>query len=333
MDAEKDPIPAKKKNSGCTYQIGGYWIIWLVIIFIIVLAVLWLFIGGKEQNYIGMKPFMPGVKRASDVMDKDTMEILGIPDRSYSSMMGRPIPETRMDSNFIPETPAITPIMSSRIRAASAQFPASATTPIPSTRINKTQFRASSTRPSSTRPGSTRPGSTRPGSTRPGSSKRINISSHPISASPIINSPLISTRLVTERLANNLGNWESKKTKKESKGEGICRQFLQQHYRQYFSKIRPDFLINPATGRNLELDGYNSQLGIAFEYNGIQHYKYPNYFHKNEDIFRQQVQRDIYKREACDAAGVYLISIPYTVPHNQIAQYIESLLPENRVES
>ncbi len=309
MYKENDSIPVKKKEGSYTYQVGGFWIIWLVIIFIIILALLWLFVGGKEQNFIGMKPFMPGVKRPSDVMDKDTMDILGIPDRTYTSIMRErnmaptPIMSTRIDNNSMPATPAITPILSSRVRASTAQ-------PIISERINKINYGSNSVRSHSFRV----------------PSKRVDAVSSPI---PVV----ISTRLVTERLAVNLGDWESKKTKKESKGEGICRQFLQQHYRQYFPKIRPDFLINPSTGRNLELDGYNSQLRIAFEYNGIQHYKYPNYFHKTENVFTQQVQRDIYKREACDAAGVYLITIPYTVPHDQISNYIRNLLPENRVES
>ena len=38
------------------------------------------------------------------------------------------------------------------------------------------------------------------------------------------------------------------------------------------------------TGKSLELDCYNVEYGVALEYNGIQHYKFPNpfqeyYFH------------------------------------------------------
>ena len=41
-----------------------------------------------------------------------------------------------------------------------------------------------------------------------------------------------------------------------------------------FSPIRPNFLVDPQTNYKLELDGYNEELNIAFEYNGIQHYKF-----------------------------------------------------------
>lgn len=40
-----------------------------------------------------------------------------------------------------------------------------------------------------------------------------------------------------------------------------------------FEKIRPDWLQNPETGKNMELDMFNEELSIAFEYNGIHHYE------------------------------------------------------------
>jgi hypothetical protein len=33
--------------------------------------------------------------------------------------------------------------------------------------------------------------------------------------------------------------------------------------------VRPDFLKNPATGRNLEIDCFNNQLKIGLEYQGF----------------------------------------------------------------
>ena len=81
---------------------------------------------------------------------------------------------------------------------------------------------------------------------------------------------------------------------KDSKGETICRNYLEKTLQRRFSKARPDFLRNPVTGGdfNLELDCYNKDIGLALEYNGIQHYKYTPYFHKNKESFLNQKYRD-----------------------------------------
>lgn len=120
-----------------------------------------------------------------------------------------------------------------------------------------------------------------------------------------------------------------KKNKAESRGESICRKVLEEVYDLKFPSTRPDFLKNPESGCNLELDGYCEELQIGFEYNGIQHYIYPNWAHRDKLSFDKQVRRDQYKIEACDQSGVYLISIPYTIPHNLIRDYIIYYLPEN----
>ena len=119
----------------------------------------------------------------------------------------------------------------------------------------------------------------------------------------------------------------------ESRGEAICRKVLEDIYKVEFPKARPDFLINPQTGYNLELDGYNCDLQIAFEYQGIQHYVYPNIYHKSLEEFNYQRQKDDFKFEVCDKAGIYLITVPYLVPHNQIYNYIVERLPENIINN
>jgi hypothetical protein len=115
----------------------------------------------------------------------------------------------------------------------------------------------------------------------------------------------------------------------DSRGETICRQVLEKIYGKPFPKMRPDWLINPETGCNLELDCCNMDLKIAAEYNGIQHYKFPNFYHRTKEEFIEQVRRDSLKLRACEASGVYLIRVPYSVPHNDIQDYIIARLPEN----
>lgn len=114
-----------------------------------------------------------------------------------------------------------------------------------------------------------------------------------------------------------------------SKGERICREVLEDIYKKPFPCVRPNFLKNPETKRNLELDCYNEELKLAVEYNGIQHYKWPNFTGQTKEAFIKQVRRDRYKVDTCDANGVYLITVPYNVPHDRIRDYILYYLPEN----
>jgi len=98
-----------------------------------------------------------------------------------------------------------------------------------------------------------------------------------------------------------------------SNGEKICNGVLKELYPTHtFSKVRPYWLKNPKTGKELELDFYNEELKIAIEYNGIQHYQFVPDFHKSQEDFANQLERDEYKVYKCNEMGIKLITIPYT---------------------
>ena len=111
---------------------------------------------------------------------------------------------------------------------------------------------------------------------------------------------------------------------KESSGERECRRVLQKIFNKPFNKCRPNFLSNPVTGDrfNLELDCYEHSLKLAIEYNGIQHYKYVPYFHKNKEAFLNQKYRDDMKRRMCKDNNITLIEVPNTVDISNIESYI-----------
>lgn len=113
----------------------------------------------------------------------------------------------------------------------------------------------------------------------------------------------------------------------DSKGENYCRQIVEKIFNRPFPKARPDFLKNPETGKNLEIDCYNEELKLGIEYNGIQHYCWPNFTKQSKSEFIQQRRRDLYKVEQCNSNGIYLIPVPYNVPHNLIPQFICNYLP------
>lgn len=132
----------------------------------------------------------------------------------------------------------------------------------------------------------------------------------------------------------------------QSRGEYICRKTLEFIYKKPFEKANPDWLINPRTGHKLELDGYNEELAIAFEYHGGQHYDPNHHFNKkNEQTWQKnrprylegdetsheyQVYKDRLKVDLCDQNGVYLITIS-ELKYNlhEIPKAIEYYLPEN----
>lgn len=138
-----------------------------------------------------------------------------------------------------------------------------------------------------------------------------------------------STPELPFKVENNTKESFKPKKKMDSRGENICRGVLEKIYNKPFPKIRPGFIRNPETGTLLELDGYNSELGIAFEYNGLQHYKWPNFTNQTYNEFIGQVKRDQYKVECCDKHNVYLITVPYNVPFEKIEEFIKYYLPEN----
>lgn len=111
-----------------------------------------------------------------------------------------------------------------------------------------------------------------------------------------------------------------------SKGEQICRAHVQKRLGLPFVKCRPPFLYNEVTGENLELDLYNDKLKLAVEYNGRQHYEYIPFFHQTRDKFQTQKYRDKMKHDLCQKHGIRLIIVPFTVPHDQIGNYIDQEL-------
>ncbi len=72
-------------------------------------------------------------------------------------------------------------------------------------------------------------------------------------------------------------------------------------------------LRNPTTGRLLQLDGYNEQKRVAFEYHGPQHYKFVKLYHQNNiQHFENLKARDVLKLRLCDENQLSLIVVPYT---------------------
>ncbi len=113
--------------------------------------------------------------------------------------------------------------------------------------------------------------------------------------------------------------------------ENVARVAFEQCTGHVFEKVRPKFLKNPHTGRNLELDGYCAQLKIGWETDGKQHTIFPNAFHRSAAEFHAQQARDRIKEDLCKKAGVTLIRVPHEVEFDSIHSYVKEQLQKHNV--
>lgn len=108
----------------------------------------------------------------------------------------------------------------------------------------------------------------------------------------------------------------------QAKGEIESRELIEKITGKKFNKIHSIF-----TNKKLELDGYNAELKIGFEHQGLQHYEFVPFFHRNNIAnFEAQQKRDQQKREECKILGIHLIEIPYTFVGQEKEDYIRNQL-------
>lgn len=93
-------------------------------------------------------------------------------------------------------------------------------------------------------------------------------------------------------------------------GEELTRIFIEAVFEAPFPKARPAFLRAEGAGCSLELDGYNESLSIAFEHHGAQHYRHVKHFHRTQEAFDAQRDRDRRKLHMCELNGVRLLVVP-----------------------
>jgi len=119
-------------------------------------------------------------------------------------------------------------------------------------------------------------------------------------------------------------------TARDSKLELLTKNHLETIFQKPFFKIRPEFLKNESSGRNLEIDLFNKDIGLAVEIQGIQHYKFTPRFHLTQRQFSEQQQRDQKKALKCRQYGIKLIEVPYNIKERDLYQFlIQKLKQEN----
>lgn len=123
-----------------------------------------------------------------------------------------------------------------------------------------------------------------------------------------------------------------------SRPEIYAKKVLQQLFPgKHFTKIRPNWLKNPVTGKNLEIDIFCADIstplgkGLCVEVDGIQHSMYNPFFHKTKDHFTYQYKKDAFKDKMCKQYGYAMLRIPYFITEYNMEDYIVKELKKMKV--
>jgi hypothetical protein len=94
-------------------------------------------------------------------------------------------------------------------------------------------------------------------------------------------------------------------------------------------KIESEYIIP----NNLRLDFFIPALQLAFEFDGIQHFKFSNFFHKDKKSFEKAKERDSQKSKYCLENNISLIRIRYDedLTRDLLKEKIDKEIKENKV--
>lgn len=101
-------------------------------------------------------------------------------------------------------------------------------------------------------------------------------------------------------------NSKTIKSRGSSTGEVSVINFMDKVFKTQFKKVRPNWLVNPKTNKNLELDGYSQELGIAIEYGSHLKSSKSARFFSNQEYIKY---KDELKIKLCKKQGIKLIHI------------------------
>jgi hypothetical protein len=105
--------------------------------------------------------------------------------------------------------------------------------------------------------------------------------------------------------------------------ENYIRDILSDIHGKPFTKTRSlRWLNDDITGNLMELDGYNEELQIAFEYQGEQHYKL-TYYNQHDSVKLLDIQRkDALKKKLCNENRVKLIIVSCYMLLSKYKEYL-----------
>lgn len=116
--------------------------------------------------------------------------------------------------------------------------------------------------------------------------------------------------------------------------EERCRQCIEFIFGQKFPNVW-GIIKNSKTNRNMQFDGYNESLKMAFEYQGEQHYSWGNCRGRTEEKKKQNfikiINNDQEKVKLCKEKNIQLIQIKYFENYKEDQQYLEHIIRELKI--
>ena len=105
---------------------------------------------------------------------------------------------------------------------------------------------------------------------------------------------------------HNAGTWCPVCNARGGKSEEIFRSRIEHILGVKFPKCRPGWLKSDI-GKQMEIDGYNSEMQCGFEYQGRQHTEYIPYFHRDYSEFERRVELDKIKARVLSDRGINML--------------------------
>lgn len=115
---------------------------------------------------------------------------------------------------------------------------------------------------------------------------------------------------------------------KGSKSEELARTTFRQLFGAPFRKARPKWLRN-SRGRQMELDGFEESLSLAFEYQGRQHFENVGIYSSDAQL-KQRIVDDKDKARLCRENGVTLIILNWDTEIYEFPKEIQAQLRNAR---
>ena len=117
----------------------------------------------------------------------------------------------------------------------------------------------------------------------------------------------------------------------QSFSEKYFRFVMEKLFNKSFNSIRPSWM-KIENGRDLQIDGYNKELKLGFEYQGGQHFKFIPFFHKKIEKFERLQFLDKLKKKILKEHGIFMLYPTYRLKKENYKNYILSKIRKTKFE-
>ncbi len=118
----------------------------------------------------------------------------------------------------------------------------------------------------------------------------------------------------------------------QSLSEKLFRIIMEKVFNCSFSSCWPLWMKSDKM-RPLQIDGYNEELKIGFEYEGKQHFKFVPYFHKIIEKFERLQFLDNYKKNVLKSRNIFMLYPTYKLKKENYLSFIHNKVKNTQHEN